>query len=86
MGRTSRDQRTKKNNVLLDHVELYRLKMFKKGVDKEEVAHLLGFNCSGTLYNRLENPNDFKLGELHEIASVLNINIGPLLGEKEAPD
>ena len=82
MPRTSLTQRERKDNALLDKLDLYRLKRLREdGVDKEDVAHALGFDCSSTLYSRMKDPGTFTLRELHSIASVLNMNIGTMLGE-----
>ena len=43
------------------------------GLNMSDVAEHLGI-CSKTFYNRLNNPEDFTLGNLRDLAKILKIS------------
>lgn len=84
MPRTSLTQRERKNNEVIGYIDRYKNSRLREGANIDDVAHALGFLNRATFYRRLKNPDGFTLGELHAMASVLNINIGTMLGEGAA--
>lgn len=81
MPRTSLTQRERKNNEVVGYIDRYKNSKLREGASIDDVAHALGFMNRATFYRRLKNPDGFTLRELHAIASVINVNIGTLLGE-----
>ena len=83
MPRTSVSQRERKNDTLVGKLDAYQNRRLRDGDHIEAVARSLGLSTS-TYYKRIRQPETFTLGELHAIASVLNITVGTLLGEGQA--
>ena len=83
MPRTSTVQRDRKNSNLVGLLDHYQNRRLRDGDRIDAVARSLGFSTS-TYYKRMRHPDTFTLGELHAVASVLNINVGTLLGEGES--
>lgn len=80
MPRTSTSQRERKNSNLVGLLDHYQNCRLRNGDHIDAVAKTLGFSTS-TYYKRLRQPDTFTLGELHAVASVLNVSVGALLGE-----
>ena len=58
-----------------------RIEMFKRGINASEMAEQMGISLA-TFYKRMDDPDNFTIGELRAGAKFLKIDIGDLLRGK----
>ncbi len=85
MPRMSEKERERQCKNVVERIDAYTAACRRKTprMEREQIAASLGFNYV-TLWSRLKHPEMFTFRELQNIASVLNITVATLIGDRAA--